>query len=229
MKKGTGDLPEAKTMMNLTDLGFTGGVIFETIVTTSNPNGTPNAAPMGVIMQDQSTLILNIFNQSKTLQNLKTQKKAVINITSNIELFYKSTFKEANPDGKLPLDWFEKSTTVKAPKLRLADAWVEASVVSVEANGREKTHVHLKVEAITAQQKFPQIYNRAFAAVLEAIINATRVKAFAADPNQQAEVGKLLGLIDNCCNVVGRVAPNSAYSVVLADLMVRIDLWRLKH
>ena len=35
-------------MAKLTDLGFSKGMIFETIVSTYNPDGTPNAAPMGV-------------------------------------------------------------------------------------------------------------------------------------------------------------------------------------
>ena len=100
----------------------------ETIVSTYNPDGTPNAAPMGITMQDQQTLSLNIFNSSSTCRNLKANKCAVINLTSNIEVFYKTTFKEANPDGKLPQEWFEKSEVVNAPKLRLADATVEVSV-----------------------------------------------------------------------------------------------------
>jgi hypothetical protein len=35
-------------------------------------------------------------------------------------------------------------------------------------------------------------------------------------------------LIDNCNDVVNRVAPNSVYSLVMADLMKRIDSWRSK-
>ena len=35
-------------MAKLTDLGFSKGIIFETIVSTYNLDGSPNAAPMGV-------------------------------------------------------------------------------------------------------------------------------------------------------------------------------------
>ena len=65
-------------------------------------------------------------------------------------------------------------------------------------------------------------------ATLEAIIHATRVKAFLNDEEEQKQVSKLLELIDNCNCVVNRVAPNSAYSSVMADLMKRIDSWRSK-
>ncbi len=65
-------------------------------------------------------------------------------------------------------------------------------------------------------------------ATLEAIIHATRVKAFLNDEGEQKQVSKLLKLIDNCNDVVNRVAPNSSYSIVMADLMKRIDSWRSK-
>jgi hypothetical protein len=52
------------------------------------------------------------------------------------------------------------------------------------------------------------------------------VKAFLNDEGKQKKVSKLLELIDNCNDVVNRVAPNSAFSIVMADLMERIDSWR---
>ncbi len=61
---------------------------------------------------------------------------------------------------------------------------------------------------------------------LEAIIHATRVKAFGNDEKEQAQVNKLLEMIGNCNDVVNRVAPDSPYSNVMADLMKRIDSWR---
>ncbi len=65
-------------------------------------------------------------------------------------------------------------------------------------------------------------------ATLEAIIHATRVKAFINDEKKQKQVSKLLEMIENQKNVVNHVAPNSAYSAVMADLMKRIDSWRNK-
>ena len=89
-------------------------------------------------MEDEQTLSLNIFNSSLTSHNLKTSGCAVINLTSDIAIFYRSTFKEANPDGKLPLEWFEKAESVNAPKLRWADATVDVSVTRIQLVGLDK-------------------------------------------------------------------------------------------
>lgn len=213
-------------MAKLTELGFVEGVICETILSTYNADGTANAAPMGVIIQDPQTIAINLYNTSSTYRNLQANRCAVINLTSNIELFYKTTFKETNPDGKLPQLWFEKSETVNAPKLRLADATIDAYVTSMEPIGNEKTRAVCNVKNINAAKMYPQVPCRAMSAALEAIIHATRVKAFINDETKQGQVGKLLEMIDNCNNVVNRVAPNSAYSTVIDDLTKRIDSWR---
>jgi hypothetical protein len=215
-------------MAKLTDLGLVKGVIFETIVSTYNRVGTPNAAPMGAIMQDPQTISLSLFNSSSTSRNLNANRCAVINITSDIEVFYKTTFKEANPNGKLSDEWFEKAEAVNAPKLRLADATVDVSVIHMAPIGAEKTKFSFNVERINAAKMCPQVYCRAMSLTLEAIIYATRVKAFINDEKQQKNVSKLLEMIENSNDVVNRVAPNSTYSAVMADLMKRIDSWRNK-
>ena len=63
---------------------------------------------------------------------------------------------------------------------------------------------------------------------LEAIIHATRVKAFVNDDKQEKNVNALLELIENNNDLVNRVAPNSMYATIMADLMKRIDSWRNK-
>jgi hypothetical protein len=68
-------------------------------------------------MQNLQTISLNIFNSSNTNRNLKTSKSAVINLVDDIEVFYKTAFKEANPEGSLPQEWFIKAESVDAPKL----------------------------------------------------------------------------------------------------------------
>ena len=162
----------------LTDLGFLKGIIAECIVSTYNMDGKPNAAPMGVIMEDEQHLIINLFNSSTTCSNIKANRCAIVNLTSNIEVFYKTAFKEANIDGKLPQEWFEQAKAVNAPKLRLADATIDVSVSDITPIGTEKTRAVCNVKLVQATRKFPQVYCRAMDATLEAIIHATRVKAF---------------------------------------------------
>jgi len=212
----------------LTDLGFLKGVIAECIVSTYNVDGSPNAAPMGVIMEDKQHLIVNLFNPSTTYINIKANRCAVVNLTSNIEVFYKTAFKEANPDGKMPQEWFEQAKAINAPKLRSADATIDVSVTGMTPIDAEKTRVLCNVELVQAKRKFPQVHCRAMDATLEAIIHATHVKALVNEDKEQKRVRELLKKISHCDEVVDRVAPNSAYSLVMADLMKRISSWGQK-
>ncbi len=216
------------SMVKLIDLGFMKGMIFETIVSTFNSDGSPNAAPMGSITQDNQTITLNLFNSSQTQKNLQANGCGVINLTGDIGIFYKTAFKEANPNGKLPKEWFMNAEAVNAPKLRMADATVDFSVASMKPISPDKTKASCKVERISTTQQYPQAYCRAMSATLEAIIHATRVEAFANDKGKQQQVGQLLAIIQNCNDVVNRTAPNSRYSNVMADLMKRIDSWKSK-
>ncbi len=228
LKKDAHDLIEAWVGLTakITDLGFSKGIISETIVSTYNMDGKPNAAPMGAIMEDEKKIIINLFNSSSTYRNLQANRCAVINLTSNIEVFYKTAFKEANSDGKLPEEWFEKAETVNAPRLRLVDATIDVSVIDMKPIDTEKTKVTCNVTQVNATKKYAQVYCRAMSATVEAIIHATRVKAFINDEKQQKQVNKLLEMIENCSDVVNRVAPNSPYSAIMADLMKRIDSWK---
>jgi hypothetical protein len=216
-------------MAKLTDLGFKKDTCCETIVSTYNPDGTSNAAPMGLKLLDEQHLSMSIFNTSSTCNNIKEKKCAIINLTSQIEVFYKSTFKDVNREGKVPAEWFGKSDVVEAPKLCSADATVEVSIVHLEPDGKEKTKFECKVELLTSMKQFPQVYCRAMPLTLEAITHATRIKAFINLPEKQKEVTRLIETIQNHANIVERVAPNSEYTAVFKDLQHRIDSWGVRH
>lgn len=183
---------------------------------------------MGVTMQNHEILTIEIYDSSQTSRNLKTNKSAVINLTAAIELFYKTAFKETNPEGKLPLELFKRTQMVNAPKLHLADATIDVSVVKMDPVGEEKTRFFCKVEGIDAVITDPQVYCRAMPATLEAIVHATRIKVYANDEKKKEQVNHLLQTINNCNDVVKRTAPNSSCSAVMTDLMKRIDSWRKK-
>lgn len=216
-------------MEKLADLGFSKGIIAETIVTTYNIDGLPNAAPMGVIMENEQLILIRPYTSSLTYRNLQSKKCAVINITSNPEVFYRTAFKEANPDGKVPKEWFEKAETVNAPRLQIADATIEISVEAIVPISTERTEAVCTVKLIKATNLLPKAYCRALFATLEAIIHATRVKVFlAGDEKQKKQASKLLQTIGIYRDVVHRVAPNSRYSEIMADLTRMLDSWRVK-
>lgn len=215
-------------MTKLTDLGFRKGTCCETIVSTYNADGTSNAAPIGLKLLDEQHLSMSIFNTSSTCRNIKEKKCAIVNLTSDIEVFYKSALKEANSGGKVPAEWFVTAKVVEAPKLCSADASVEVSVADMELDGIERTQFLCKVELLTAEEQLPQVYCRAMPLTVEAITHATRVKAFINHPEKQKEVTKLIETIQNHAYVVERVAPYSQYTRVLDDLLKRINSWRVK-
>jgi hypothetical protein len=220
----------AVLMTKLTDLGFSKEAIVESIVSTYNLDGKPNAAPMGATMDSSQCLVLRIYTSSLTYKNLQSKRCAVVNLTSDPEIFYQTAFKEANPKGKMPQEWFEKAETVEAPRLRTADAHIEVTVAEVRHLDAEKAEVTLEVKLVQAPEVLPKAYCRAPFAAIEAIIHATRVKHFLmhGDREKQEQALKLLERIRECHNVVNRVAPRSRYSEIMEDLNQRVDSWRRK-
>lgn len=211
-------------MTSLVDLGFSKGVIVETIVSTYNKNGQPNAAPMGVIMKNEKQLLIKLFNSSSTYKNLQSNGCATINLTSDIHLFYLTAFKETDP---LPTEWFEKAQTINAPKLQTADASIETSVADIKPINEEKTEVSFKVRLVKAKKMDPKAYCRGQFATMEAIIHATRLKVFLnGDEKQKKQASNLLQTIEICRDVVYRSAPSSQYAQIMADLSKMIDSWR---
>jgi hypothetical protein len=211
-------------MVTLADLGFCQGIICETIICTFNLDGRPNAAPMGVMVIDSQKVSLIVYNSAETLKNLQNTKAATLNLTSDVDFYYKSALKS----DKLPICWFEKSNVINAPKLKTAIATVSVSIENFEPIDTIRTKATCNVECIEALKAYPQVYCRAKPAVLEAIIHATRVKALVNVEAEQAHVVTLYSLIQNCIDIVNRSAPNSHYAELMSDLQKKIDSWRTK-
>jgi hypothetical protein len=217
-------------MTKIADLGFSEGAIVETIVSTYNADGQASAAPMGAIMESPQRIVLRIYTSSLTYKNLQSKRCAVVNLTSDPEVFYRTAFKEANQNGRVPQEWFERAETVDAPRLRTANAHIEATVADITPLDAERAEVSCEVKLVQAASVLPKAYCRALSATIEAIIHATRVKAFIthADKQKREQALKLMETIRECHDVVNRVAPNSRYSEIMADLNQRVDSWRSK-
>ena len=217
-------------MTELTDLGFSTEAITETVVSTYSTDGKPNAAPMGATKDGPNRLVLRIYTSSLTYKNLQSKRCAVVNVTSDPEIFYRTAFKEANPRGRLPKEWFEKAETVDAPILRAADAQIEVTVADTAMLDAEKAQVTCEVKVVQASNVLPQAYCRALFATIEAIIHATRVELFLRydDMEKQEQTLELMEKIRDCHNVVNRIAPRSHYSEIMDDLTQRVNLWRRK-
>jgi hypothetical protein len=215
-------------MIEMADLGFSKGVIVETVVSTYGSDGQPNAAPMGAIMEQPQRVVFRIYTSSLTYKNLQAKGCAVVNVTSDPQVFYRTAFKEVNPEGRIPRGLFENAESVEAPRLRKADAHIEVAVVDVAHLEAEKAEVTCETKLVHAPTVLPQAYCRASFAAIEAITHATRVKHFLmqGDKEKQEQALDSLEKIRDCQDVVNRVAPSSRYSEILADLTKRIESWR---
>jgi hypothetical protein len=214
-------------MAKLTDLGFSKDTVVETILSTYNPDGQPNAAPMGILMKNEQCVKIKLYKSSSTYQNLVSRRCGVINITSDPEVFFLSAFKEANPNAKIPYEWFEKADILDAPKLHSADATVEISIQKLTPINAEKTEAVCDVKLVKATKALPKVYCRALFATIEAIIHATRIKIFlSGDKRQREQTSMLMENIAYCRETVNRVAPNSRYAEIMTELAKRITTWR---
>lgn len=217
-------------MTKMFDLGFSKGVIVETLVSSYGLDGQPNVAPMGAIIEQSRFMALRIYTLSLTYKNLQAKKCAVVNVTSDPELFYRTAFKEVNPGGRIPQELFEKAETVEAPRLRTADAHIEVTVVEITHCDSEKAKVTCEAKLVRASTVLPKAYCRASFAAIEAVIYATRIKYFlfhgGREKHEQAL--QLLEKISNCQDITNRVAPSSRYSEIMKDLTQRIEVWRAK-
>ncbi|MEM4297848.1 MAG: DUF447 family protein, partial [Nitrososphaerota archaeon] len=152
--------------------------------------------------------------QTSTYKNLLSARCCTINITLDPFVYYNTVFKDG-----LPPDWFSKAEYVEAPRLKECDAWIEAKVKRVVQRGVRAKFL-CGVVNITEIPIKPRAYSRAAFAIIESIIHTTRIQPFLSE-GKVDEARELLSMIRHYSKVVRRVAPRSAYSRLMDDIMRR--------
>lgn len=158
-------------MINLTLIGMEKGKQYETIVSTVNYDNVNNAAPIGIICSDNDKVLCRIFKGSHTLDNILSQKRFIINITHDPELFTISTL------GNLPEDYFSEDGSVKN-----ADAYAKCEVISFKEAVKQSDPIKKKGEAIVIKSRVTDLiinndvkaFNRGFGYVIESLANLSR-------------------------------------------------------
>jgi hypothetical protein len=140
-------------------------VIIESIVTSVDPAGAVNCAPMGVEWADDS-IVLKPFLDTATFRNVTATGTAVVNLVDDVRVFARAAI--SNPA-------YATVPAVAIAGVRLADccSWREVRVRSVDA-----TPPRSRIETAVAHRGFHREFigfNRARHAVLEAAIYATRL------------------------------------------------------
>ena len=171
----------AKKSLNLYSLGMEKGLLYETILTTINSDGTPNAAPIGVICKDDHEIVIYLHKGSKTYDNVRREKSFHVNILNDPMIFAESTI------GNLENKEF-KSDEGDGYFIKRAEAFFRAEIISEKLVHR-KDHlgtfttyvIRAKVLRIVKNQEHIQPLNRAIYGIIEALVYVSRINLASAD------------------------------------------------
>lgn len=141
-------------------------MIVESILTTMDPAGEVNFAPMGVEWGEDE-IVIKPYRQTTTYPNLRDTGSAVVNLTDNVLLFARAAI--ASPE----YPW-RPAERVRGAVLEDVCSWRELEVVELD-DSRERTRFRARVVHRGFAREFIG-FNRARHAVLEAAILATRTR-----------------------------------------------------
>jgi uncharacterized protein len=160
-------------------------VIIETIVTSMDPSGAVNFAPMGVEW-GEDVIVLKPFLETSTFRNVSATKNAVVNLTDDAMLFAQGAISS-------PQFPSVRASVVKGVVLEAACSWRELEVLTVDA-----TPPRSRMEGRVVHRGYKREFigfNRAKHAVLEAAILATRTHLIPAEQIRD-EFARLQILVD---------------------------------
>lgn len=158
--------------IDLTKISMFKGQQYETIITTINDDGSLNAAPIGILCRGKDKVMCRIFKGSHTLENIISQKKFIVNICENPELFTWSL-----------LDNLEKDDFSEDQSIKNVDAYFKCKVTSIKEAVKQSDPVKKKSEANVIKADVCKLiirnpvkaYNRSFSYVVECLANFSRI------------------------------------------------------
>lgn len=160
-----------RMQIDLSLIGMEKGRQYETVITTENCEKIKNAAPIGVLCSGPDMILNRIFKGSHTLENIISQRKFIVNITHDPEIFMLSTI------GNLSEDYFNDDNSLKC-----AEAYFKCEVISLSEAVKQSDPIKKKDEAIVIKSKVTDLIikqptlamNRGFSYVIESLSNFTR-------------------------------------------------------
>jgi hypothetical protein len=182
-------------------------MIIESILTTMDPSGVVNYAPMGVEWGEE-TIVIKPFLETTTFRNLKATGVAVVNLTDDVMLFARGA------TGNVTLA-SGPAAVVKGVVIDAACSWREVEVVSID-----DTPPRSRIVTRVVHQGFRREFlgfNRARHAVLEAAILATRTHLIPAEEIRR-EYERLEIIVDKTAGPREQEAMSFLKSVVATRL-----------
>lgn len=201
------------------------GHIYEVILSTFTEDGRPTAAPMGITFADDESLIVRPFKTSLTFQNLKAKRCGVANITSDPDLFYAAAFKWMEKNREILQDRFERARSVDAPRIKVADGYVEFVVERAVDESEDRGRFICPIRMVEVTTSLVKPYCRSTFATIECVIHATRVREYLSR-GWTDRADRLTKLIEYYGDLVGRVSPGSEYDQIIRELLAYVrGLW----
>lgn len=200
----------------LDSLGFRDGCIAEVVLVTVNPDGSSNAAPMGARRMGGDVFEVRPFKTSATYRNLLSDPRSTMNVTSDPMVFLATAFKD------------EVSTQPAMDGLSLegCDACVTLERIEGVELSADRYLFKNKVKEVAVHASHPMVFSRGVAEAVEAVIHATRVKAFRMQ-GRHGDVRALEEKARECIGVVRKVSAGGSPEAETVDRLERmLENWR---
>lgn len=200
----------AELVRLLDELGFDEGSIVETIVTTKDGDGSLRAAPMGIRRVGPLDLEIRPFKSSITYGNLSRGGWACINLSENPELFLATAFKDEAMEG-FPQPEIDEDLSIPS-----SDASILVEVMESSDEGERGCFI-CRAHSIKVHRPLPWVFSRGRAEAIEAIIHATRVKAYQ-EMGDREKMWETYRRFEACRRIVERVSSmkSSEWRVIMS-------------
>jgi hypothetical protein len=210
---------EGKLMTD--DISLDQNINYETIVSTYNDDGSPNASTMGIILDSNNHIIIKPFLETDTCNNLLKKMECIVNFTQDPKLFVTSTlFQEEFKENQ-----FKKSSSVNAPILKeCQNNFLALKVISHEKIAPYRMSFNCKIIETKSELSIIKPYTRAFSSLIEILIHATRIMVFSKNPVKNYPVIKLLiTQVNFHSNILRRVTEKeSIYQTLLEKIETKL-------
>ena len=167
--------------IDLTKIGMYKDQQYEVIITTIDNNGKSNAAPFGLRVLEDNEVFLRIFEGGTTIKNIKEKEEFVVNVTTDPLMFTLATTNTI-PDEYLTRISNKTQSSNELAYLTDADAYFICEVKSLKTSLREDdikssdvNFIKSEVVKLNIKNKCVKPINRAIHALIEALVNYSRI------------------------------------------------------
>ena len=167
--------------IDLTKIGMYKDQQYEVIITTIDNNGKSNAAPFGLRVLEDNEVFLRIFEGGTTIKNIKEKEEFIVNVTTDPLMFTLATTNTI-PDEYLTRISNKTENNDELAYLTDADAYFICKVKSLKEALREDdikssdvNYIKSEVIEINIKNKCVKPINRAIHALIEALVNYSRI------------------------------------------------------